>query len=161
MSEEIPRASGDERASDDARPHVIAKADQEHRLLARLAKRSEWIIPQRVFESGPEVLTVITEDEKADTRERIAAMRTLVMMANANTGAQSVEVRINQAIAIVPESPAEVNLEIQPAFTEVVSTDNMGSTVDVLEELGLLGRYVDQVKTSAPPLPSNGNGGLN
>ena len=85
------------------------------------------------------------------------------MMVNANTGQQSVEVRINQAIAVVqaPAIPDNVNADVVVSFIEDVNPDNMDATALELESLGLMSRYIEQVKTSAPPLPSNGNGRLN
>ncbi len=141
----------------------MAARDSDHALIARLAKRSEWVIPQRAFDNAPEVMQSIIDEPTSPQREKIQAARTLVMMANANTGAQSVEVRINQAIAIVeaPAVPENVNIDVQSSFIEEVNTASMQATVQELEALGLLGRYIDQVKTSAPPLPSNGDAELN
>ena len=161
--EEFVGATGD--AKDRTHTHVPVR-DTDHRILTRLQKRRDWVIPDRSWESAPEFLQTFLETDKNEVRERISAARTLVMMSNSTVAAQSVEVRIDQAIAVVPAAPDDVNIEIQPAFIEVVETDDLGQTVDVLESLGLLSRYVDQVKARAeiPPHSNgqhNGNGRRN
>lgn len=153
MAEEILGGTGPE----------LPRAHQEHRLIARLQRSGQWVIPERIYKSGPEVLAAIAENESAEPKERNGALRTLVMMGNANTGQASVDVRINQQIAIVeaPVVPDNVDTTVQPAWVEIVNTDNMDATVAELQASGLMSMYLDQVKNKPQPLPSNGNGGLN
>lgn len=134
--------------------------DEQQRILGRLQRRRDWVIPERSWGNAPETLQTFLEDQNNEVRERISAARTLVMMSNSGIAAQSVEVRINQALAVVPSSPEEIDLQVQPAFIEEVRPDDIGQTVEVLRSLGLLERYVEQVKTSVSP-PANGNGHTN
>jgi len=133
--------------------------DGEHRILTRLQKRKDWVVPNRSWESAPEFLQTFLENDKNDVRERISSARTLVMMSNSTVAAQSVEVRINQAIAVTtpPAAPEDVDIEVQPAFIESVIADDLEETVGVLESLGLLERYVEQVKTQTTIPSGNGN----
>ena len=142
----------------------VTRHSADNRILTRLERRRDWVIPVRSWDSAPETLQTFLENDNNEVRERISAARTLVMMSNSTTSAQSVEVRINQAIAIssAPDAPDDVNVETQPAFIESVNTSDMAETVEVLESLGLLPRYVEQVKgaTQVPP-QQNGNGRRN
>jgi len=151
-SEEIIGAAGEVR-------HVAAR-DAEHRILTRLQKRRDWVIPERSWDNAPETLQTFLEDDANEVRERISAARTLVMMSNSTVAAQSVEVRINQAIAVTtpPAAPEDVNTDVQPAFIESIVADDLAETVEVLESLGLLERYVEQVKTQTVIPSGNGNG---
>lgn len=135
---------------------ITPRHDDEHRLLGRLESRRDWVIPKRSWESAPETLQSFVENDKNEVRERISAARTLVMMSNSGIAAQSVEVRINQALAVVPESPDNVDTQVQPAFIESVRPDDLTETVSVLESLGLLERYVSQVERK-PSVPTNGH----
>jgi len=151
-SEEIAGAAGETRQ--------VAVRDSEHRILTRLQKRRDWVIPERSWDNAPETLQTFLENDANEVRERISAARTLVMMSNSTVAAQSVEVRINQAIAVTtpPIAPEDVDIEVQPAFIESVIADDLSETVAVLEELGLLERYVEQVKTQTVIPIGNGNG---
>ena len=134
--------------TEDARPHIHAARDTEPRILARLAQRKEWIIPARTWETAPECMQAIIDDPMTCTRERIQAARTLVMMGNSVVAQQSVEVRINQALSINIEAPPSSDDSVvvsAPAFVEKVNTASMSATCEVLESLGLMSRYVDQV----------------
>jgi len=159
-SEELSGATGD--AKERTHTHVPIR-DSDHRILTRLQKRRDWVIPDRSWDSAPEFLQTFLEDDENEVRERISSARTLVMMSNSTVAAQSVEVRINQAIAVTtpPETPEDVDVEIQPAFIEViVSPDDLEETVNVLETYGLMSRYVEQVKTQSV-IPSNGSANTN
>ncbi len=135
-------------------------SDQSHRILSRLAKRKEWIIPDAAFTVAPRVMLDVLEDEDADRREQIQASRTLVMMGNANTAVGSIDIRVNQALAVTtpPAAPEDVDIDVQPAFIESVVADDLAETVEVLESLGLMERYVEQVKTQTVIPSGNGNG---
>lgn len=154
-TEEFSGDSGDTRA-------ITPRHNDEHRLLGRLESRRDWVIPNRSWEAAPETLQSFVENDQNEVRERISAARTLVMMSNSGIAAQSVEVRINQALAVVPSSPEEIDLAVQPAFIEQVRPDDLGETVEVLRTLGLLERYVSQVE-GKPEVPTNGhtNGSAN
>ena len=138
----------------------VPARDSEHRILKRLQKRKDWVVPERSWASAPEFLQTFLEDTDNDVRERISSARTLVMMSNSTVAAQSVEVRINQAIAVTtpPAAPEDVDIDVQPAFIESVVADDLAETVEVLESLGLLERYVEQVKTQRTIPSGNGNG---
>ena len=141
----------------------LPRHDDQHRILTRLQKRRDWVIPERSWDNAPETLQTFLENDANEVRERISAARTLVMMSNSTVAAQSVEVRINQAIAIdmPPAAPEDVDTDVQPAFIESVVADDLAETVDVLESLGLLERYVEQVKTQTTIPSGNGNGHTN
>jgi len=139
---------------------ITPRHDDQHRILTRLQKRRDWVIPERSWDNAPETLQTFLENDANEVRERISAARTLVMMSNSTVAAQSVEVRINQAIAVTtpPAAPEDVDIEVQPAFIESVIADDLSQTVEVLESLGLLERYVEQVKTQTTIPSGNGNG---
>ncbi len=141
-------------------PIDAIRSNQDHRIIARLAKRKEWVIPDEAFELAPKTMVAVLKDEKSDGRELTQACRTLVMMGNANTAVGSIDIRVNQALAVTtpPVAPEDVDTEVQPAFIESVIADDLAETVEVLESLGLLERYVEQVKTQAVIPSGNGNG---
>lgn len=153
-SEEILGGDG---KSEEEYPIDAIRSNQDHRIIARLAKRKEWVIPEEAFELAPKTMVAVLKDEKSDGRERTQACRTLVMMGNANTAVGSIDIRVNQALAVTvpPAAPDEVDTDMQPAFIEQVVADDLSETVEVLESLGLLERYVEQVKTQSV-IPSNG-----
>ena len=133
-----------------------------HRIIARLYKRQEWQIPQDCWFELPEMLFTVAKSSDSD-RERISAARTLVAMSQTNQQGTGVDARVNaqlgQVIDVPPESPEDVDLEQQEAFYEVVSPESQKEQLRLMEELGLLDRYIGQIEHNHPLSPSkNGNG---
>ena len=128
-----------------------------HRIIARLYRRQDWQLPEHAWSKVPEILMRVVE--QGEPREIVAASRVLVAMAQSNQQGVGVDARVNtqlgSVIDVPPESPEDVDLDVQEAFYEVVSPDSKREMLLLAEEMGLTERLLGQQQVEPH---KNGNG---
>ena len=131
------------------------------KLFHQLARRRDWEIPDDGWAATPQEMLDLVKGEH-QPRTKISAARVLVAMSQVNAQGGSIDARINHQLSVniesmPPQAPADANLEASGAFFEVVSPDAQKQTLQLMHEMGLAGRYLEQLKTESPVPPQNGH----